>query len=190
MISDALHIRRAQASDAVALQSYFRQLSAVSRRHRFLAGIGDVPLDAIMRTIGNGGSNLFSLIALRGPANGLRIVGETVCAVATDAEVALSVRCDLHRNGIGRALLMAVEAQSVRHGTRALHGRIESGNDAIRKLGRKCGYNIDRVSGDWSSCILRKSLPHVTPRQAWPSFDDNGPAPVSSRRTVVASAGS
>jgi GNAT superfamily N-acetyltransferase len=117
-----------------------------------------------MRSIGCAGSDLFSIIAVSDDADVSRVIGEVVCGITPDAEVALSVEDASQGDGIGRALLMAVEVQAVQYGVRNMFGHIWSTNNAIRNLAATLGYVVDRTGGSWDSCILRKSLSVVAPR--------------------------
>lgn len=180
-----LTLRLARPCDAIGLQTYFRNLSKCARYDRFLGAINEVPIDAVMRNIGWTDCNAFSVIAIGGTEDAPRIIGEAVCAVAEQAEVALSVEDASQRTGIGRALLAAVETRAARRGAHGLYGYIWSSNDAIRKLASTLGYSVERASGDWKSYVLRKSL--AVEAQAGVVAQREVAASVSSQRTVAAS---
>lgn len=155
----AITLRLAHPDDAEDLQSYFRTLSKASRRNRFLGGIADQSLGEIHRTIGGLDGPIFCVIATRSQGSARQIIGESVCAVAAKAEVALSVDDSVQDCGLGRALLATVESLALQRGARELHGTTFDSNDRMKTLARSRGYAIERSSDDWTQRVIRKSLP-------------------------------
>jgi GNAT superfamily N-acetyltransferase len=159
MDTHAITLRLAHPDDAEDLQSYFRGLSKTSRRDRFLAGIADQSLDEIHRTIGGFDNPLFCVIATRCFGGARQILGESVCAVAASAEIALSVDDTAQDCGLGRALLATVESLALQRGARELHGTTFDSNDRMKMLARSRGYSIERSGDDWTHRVMRKVLP-------------------------------
>lgn len=58
----------------------------------------------------------------------------------TEAEIALIVRSDLQRTGIGEAMLRSVMARSARCGLKMLSGLVLWENTAMLKLAKKVGF--------------------------------------------------
>jgi GNAT superfamily N-acetyltransferase len=165
MTTHTITLRLARPDDAEDLRGYFNALSKTSRRNRFFGGVADQSLGEIHRTIGGPNSALFCMIATAPSDTRPRIVGECVCAVAHEAEIALSVDDAIQDHGIGRALLATVEMQAAQRGAREICGTILYSNDRIKTLARSRGYVIERSDDDWTQRVLRKVLPvyHARP---------------------------
>lgn len=84
----------------------------------------------------------------------------------TEAEIALIVRSDRKRRGIGEFLLRAVLARSARQGFRTLYASVLWENRAMLRLAAKIGYaagkpsagtveltfGLERISDQWAEC--------------------------------------
>jgi GNAT superfamily N-acetyltransferase len=159
MDTHAITLRLAHPDDAEDLQSYFRSLSKASRRDRFLAGIAEQSLAEIHRVIGSFSAAFFCVIATRRTGCARQIIGESVCAVAAIAELALSVDDSVQNCGLGRALLAAVESLALQRGASELRGTTFDTNDRMKMLARSRGYIIERSGDDWTQRVIRKALP-------------------------------
>ena len=63
------------------------------------------------------------------------------------AEFALLVRSDVHRRGLGRALLGKAIEYSRARGSGALIGQINAGNESMLSLARGCGMEVELAPG-------------------------------------------
>jgi L-amino acid N-acyltransferase YncA len=77
------------------------------------------------------------------------------------AEASVYVDADCHGRGVGRSLLLAVIAESERHGIWTLQGATFAENEASLRLQRACGFReigrrerVGQLHGIWRDTIL------------------------------------
>ncbi|MGU9980611.1 GNAT family N-acetyltransferase [Phreatobacter sp. HK31-P] len=150
-LTEQLIVRRFEAGEEARLQAHVEGLSPLSRRYRFLGVINGLSLAEARRLIGDGTGPVFAVAAeLDGP-DGMRLIGEGVCAIGGDgttAEFALSVADAWQGQGIGRAILAGIGLRAVSRGVDVLHGEVLRGNDRMLALAARAGFVARPHPGD------------------------------------------
>jgi GNAT superfamily N-acetyltransferase len=145
-----VRVRFLTPDDGFLLVHLVRQLSPESRYQRFHVSVEDMPLEEILRRLPPfldvDGVNSVALIALVDEANGERAVavgrfrrrpGET------EAEAAVVVRDDWHRQGIGSALMQQLMAAALSLGITRFTAMIQAGNRAIHAMIKAMGIRYE-----------------------------------------------
>jgi GNAT superfamily N-acetyltransferase len=157
----ATTIRFADVADAMALQAYFRGLSAQSRYNRLMGAASELPARQLDRFIHIGQADGFSVLATMASAAGEVIVGEARYAfdeATSRFEFGLSVSDAMQRRGIGAALLSNLECRAAAYGAERLFGDTLRSNAAMVALARKAGFALAPTSGDWKQMRFDKAL--------------------------------
>ena len=133
VIDPTIHVRRAEARDAVPIDALVRSLSADSIVGRFMGGVSRASAIEELRREVRGDRAEFALIAENSRGT---IIGQAYAAMLTpeDAEAAFVVRDREQHHGVGTALLSAVVAELRARGVRALHVDTAPGNVAMLAL--------------------------------------------------------
>ncbi|MCA1692382.1 MAG: N-acetyltransferase family protein [Actinobacteria bacterium] len=86
-------------------------------------------------------------------------------AYATSVEDSVYVRRDVHRRGVGRAILSELVELGTSHGFHAMIGRIVGGHEASVGLHRACGFElvgvereVGRKFGRWLDVVVMERL--------------------------------
>lgn len=162
---DAVTLRFAELTDADALQSYFRGLSAQSRYNRLMGAASELPAGQLDRFIHVGEDDGFSLVVTRTRDGVEAIIGEARYAIDEEndsLEIALSVDDTMQGQGIGAALLDNLECRAAALGADRLFGDTLRANDAMLALARKAGFALAPVPGDWKQIRFEKRITHAT----------------------------
>jgi GNAT superfamily N-acetyltransferase len=155
-----ISIRTAAARDVESLSEYFRTLSQPSRYNRFMGAVSNfskIAFDCLARGCE---ADRFTLVAeLREPAREA-IIGEASYAFDRDkscGEFAISVSDRWQRQGLGSALLCAVQLRAISLGHFELFGETLKTNDQMKHLAHKAGFGFTR-SLDWRAVRFDKKL--------------------------------
>jgi len=136
-------VRQAQARDVLQTPAFLRALSLRSQRRRFHGRLPAL-----------GATALRSMQALDDPKQGVVVAvlkvadheqlladARFVCdAGGREAEFALVVADPLHRQGLGRALLLALQQLAAERGVRWLRGEVQVDNPAMLCLLLSLGF--------------------------------------------------
>ena len=155
-----LTIRPAQSDDGPALQKLFDQLTPEDLRFRFLCSTAHVGADRIRQMLAPASRSCATIL-------GIDATGEAVAAatVATDdkgadAEVAISVRGDMKRHGVGWTMLEFVRRYALSQGFRTLYSIESRDNRAAIDLEREAGFAFEPCEGD--ACDVVAHIPLST----------------------------
>jgi acetyltransferase len=155
-----ISIRTAAARDVENLSEYFRTLSHPSRYNRFMGAAGNFSKIALDCLVHRRKADRFTLVAeLREQAQEA-IIGEASYAFDRDercGEFAISVSDPWQRQGLGSALLCAVQFRAVSLGHFELFGETLKSNDQMKNLAHKAGFEVTR-SLDWRAVRFDKKL--------------------------------
>ena len=170
---EVITLRFAELTDADALQSYFRGLSARSRYNRLMGAASELPVGELDRFLHVGEDNGFSLVATAPRAGGDVIIAEARYAIDVDSnslEIGLSVDDTMQGQGIGIALLGNLACRAAALGADRLLGDTLRSNDAMLALARKAGFSFAPTPGDWKQIRFEKkiaSAPKDIPCAKW-----------------------
>ena len=158
--SNLVWIRTAAASDAGRLTDYFAKLSCAARYNRFMGAAGDLAKIArdCLRPVGTG--DFFILVAEHGEHGQSAVIGEASYGfdrLEGRGEFAISVCDSFRRHGLGSALLSALQSRAVSLGHLDLFGEALKGNEEMKSLARKAGFEFTR-SSDWRAVRFDKKL--------------------------------
>jgi GNAT superfamily N-acetyltransferase len=160
-----LWIRTAAARDVDCLVAYFDTLSCSSRYDRFMGGVSSFSRIAQDCLIHGRNGDRFTIVAeLRGKS-GNSIIGEASYdydRAANCGEFAISVSDLWQSQGLGSALLGALQFRAISLGHFELFGETLKTNDRMKGLARKAGFAFSR-SLDWRAARFDKTLKTRTP---------------------------
>jgi GNAT superfamily N-acetyltransferase len=162
-------IRTAEIGDIGRLRDYFAALSQQSRHNRFMGTVGNFAKIASDCLADSSKADRFTLVAEWLGEGHDAIIGEASYAYDHDkrcGEFAISVADRWQRQGLGSALLCALQFRAVSLGHIELFGETLKSNLQMKSLARKAGFAFGH-SLDWRAVRLDKTLagPIVPP---WP----------------------
>jgi GNAT superfamily N-acetyltransferase len=172
-------IRSAGIGDVGLLRDYFGALSPSSRHNRFMGEAGNLAKIAIDCLSPSGKADRFTLVAeWRGRGQDV-IIGEGSYAFDRDkrcGEFAISVADRWQRQGLGSALLCALQFRAISLGHIELFGEALKTNGQMKSLACKAGFEFSR-SPDWRAIRFDKALVgRIVPPWPGPGLSD-GPEP-------------
>lgn len=171
-------IRSAGIGDVELLRDYFVALSPSSRHNRFMAEAGNLARIATDCLSPSGNANRFTLVAERRGRGQDVIIGEGSYAFDRErcGEFAISVADRWQRQGLGSALLCALQFRAISLGHLDLFGEALKTNGQMKSLARKAGFEFSR-SPDWRAVRFDKTLVgRIVPPWPGPGLAD-GPEP-------------
>jgi RimJ/RimL family protein N-acetyltransferase len=153
-------IRTAGIGDVARLSDYFTALSRPSRHNRFMGTVGNFDRIASDCLAQSGKADRFTLVAEWLGEGHDAIIGEASYAFDHDkrcGEFAISIADRWQRQGLGSALLCALQFHAVSLGCTELFGETLKSNVQMKSLARKAGFEMTR-SLDWRAVRLDKTL--------------------------------
>lgn len=150
--------------DREKLQGYFRSLFPKARHARFHGVANVLPEPLIRRFLNASSCDSFTLLATISDDEGEAVIGEACCALDADTqflELALSVRDDWQRRGLGTALLKRLEHLAAKAGVAGIFGRTFNTNEGMRRVAQAVGYLSSPV-GNGHEIHFEKQLPART----------------------------
>jgi L-amino acid N-acyltransferase YncA len=172
----AFHVRALRAADRAAYDGFGARLDRGDLRLRFAGPVKvDGPVfDAQFRSVDHDRMEAFAAVDADGKMLGIAHLARTGSAVA---EIALIVRSDLKRRGLGGLLLDRLLRHAEALGLSELTAQILFENHPMLRLAAEAGFRIVGYNGGMAD--LRKDL-HSLPRTTGtPSI--LGPPPTESR---------
>jgi acetyltransferase len=162
-------LRPIRPEDAQALQVFIRGLSLEARYMRFISALRELTPRMLQRYTQIDYDREMAFVAtlpnpLRPQAE--RIIGMSHYLLQGDgksAEYALVVCDDMQRQGIGAALMRALEVSAVEKGLQVLEGYVLGGNEAMLGLMRYLGYSVEPYDEEPS---MRRVFKQVAPASA------------------------
>jgi acetyltransferase len=162
--ADAQHrvwIRTAAVRDVESLCEYFERLSEAARYSRFMGAVGNVSKIAF-DCLGHGcKADRFTLVAESREQAADAIIGEASYAfdgAKRCGEFAISVSDRWQRQGVGSALLGALQFRAASLGCLDLFGETLKTNHPMKNLAVKAGFEFSRAL-DWRAVRFDKKLP-------------------------------
>jgi GNAT superfamily N-acetyltransferase len=159
-ILNPIWIRSARNGDVARLCDYFTALSQQSRYSRFMGAVDNFAKIASDCLTQSSRADRFTLVAEWLGAGHDAIIGEASYAFDHDkrcGEFAMSVADRWQRQGLGSALLCALQFRAVSLGYIELFGETLKSNVQMKSLARKAGFELAR-SSDWRAVRLDKTL--------------------------------
>jgi acetyltransferase len=161
-------LRPVLPQDAELQQRLVRGLSISARRHRFFSPIRELPREWLQRMTLVDHRSHVALIAEVFDDHGASAVAEAryVVGEGTAAEFALCVADDWQRQGLGRQLLVSLQAHARESGLSRLEGDVLATNHAMLALARQAHFSLRRHPEDArlveASCMLAQGGPRPT----------------------------
>jgi RimJ/RimL family protein N-acetyltransferase len=153
-------IRTAAVSDLEGLSEYFRNLSHPSRYNRFMGAVSNVSKIAFDCLKHGWKPDRFTLVAELREQGRDAIIGEASYGFDGDkgcGEFAISVADCWQQQGLGSALLSALQFRAISLGHFELFGETLKTNEEMKHLARKAGFAFTR-SLDWRAVRFDKRL--------------------------------
>jgi acetyltransferase len=137
-------VRAAGAADAPLVQAFVRALSPQSRRRRFLGPVAELSPGQLDRLTRVRDPRETALVALAPAPVTPRVVGVAQYALEGDAEAefALAVADDWHRQGLGARLLATLVARAESCGLQSLSGEVLADNWPMLGLLAAAGFEL------------------------------------------------
>ena len=154
-------VRPVLPRDAAKLQTFVKNLSALSRNQRFLHALSQLSASVLESLTGIDYATHFALVAevVRDKAASLIAEARYVISPQGDsAELAVAVADDWQGLGLAKALLSRLWARAAAAGVKRLTGEALASNDRLLDLARKAGFSIRPVPGSANLVALEKSL--------------------------------
>lgn len=155
----AVWIRTAGVRDVEGLGDHFASLSQVARHNRFMGEANNISRIVYDCLVQGWRADRFTLVA-EAQEKGGAIVGEASYGFRPDegcGEFAISVADRWQRQGLGSALLCALQFRAVSLGHFTLFGETLKTNEPMKCLAHKAGFTFSR-SPDWRAVRLDKHL--------------------------------
>ena len=134
-------------ADAPALEEGFLRLSPEDVRRRFGQAMGKLSPDMLAHLTRIDYRDHMALVALdpasRGTADGWGVARYVTTREPPGAELAITVRSDMQRLGIGSLLLARLLAFAAAQGVGVIWGDVLSDNAAMLSLARKFGFSVE-----------------------------------------------
>ena len=158
--TDSVWIRTASSGDLNRLCDHFVALSWSSRHNRFMGAVDNFAKIASDCLLQASRADRFTLVAeWRGQGHDT-IIGEASYAFDRDkrcGEFAISVADRWQRQGLGSALLCALQFRAISLGYVELFGETLKVNVQMKSLACKAGFEFSR-SSDWRAVRFDKKL--------------------------------
>ena len=161
----SVSIRTAGIGDLDGLADHFGTLSATARYDRFMGAVDNFPKIAADCLAQGRRTECFTLVAEWCERGRDIIIGEASYAFDRDrrcGEFAMSVADRWQRQGLGSALLCALQYRAVSLGYVGLFGETLISNVAMKDMARKAGFEFSR-SSDWRAVRFDKRLDRPAP---------------------------
>lgn len=157
-----VHVRRLLPDDAPYLVDIFEHMGSESRYRRFhqtVDRVSDQRMWHEAETIAHGTeyvqTGLIAFADLLGQRNAPVGVARYVSTEPREAEVAISVRDDMHGQGIGTQLMRLLTDEAFREGYVRLTATILNDNPAIWRVFDKLPYKVLRMpEGNFSNIMI------------------------------------
>ena len=162
-----VRVRPLLPEDVPYLVDLFENMSPESRYHRFLQPTDQLDIERIWAeaesiTTGAAGEThgFIAFSDIGGRTDVPVAVARYVKIADSKAEMAVSVRDDVHNQGIGTALMRILVAHAAKNGMTQLMGMALNDNTAVFSLLGKLGYRLERIlEGNSSEIILHLDEP-------------------------------
>jgi acetyltransferase len=151
-------IRPVRPDDTEALQTFFRSLSANSRRNRLFGPARELPHDVLDRFTHVDYHHHFALVATSPGSD--EIIGEArfVMVDSGEAEFAVTISDAWQGHGIGALLLSRIVCRAKEEGVQILYGDVLVSNRAMQRLGYKLGFDNLPGTAGLGLCRLEMSV--------------------------------
>lgn len=146
-----IKVRPMTPDDAPYLVDLFEHMSAESRYNRFLQAVDHVDIDRvwaeaekIAHTVKIASHGLVAFTDMLERDNAPVAAARYVLLTPTTAEIAVSVRDDMQKQGIGTHLMTALIQYAAENGIDQLYGTIQNSNTAMWAMLTKLGHRLER----------------------------------------------
>ncbi|QAY78359.1 GNAT family N-acetyltransferase [Sphingosinicella sp. BN140058] len=152
-------VRPVEPGDVTALAEFYRRLSLEDLRYRFLTAVREVGEARLIEMTAVDHDRTENFLAFWGEADMLVGSAMLVADEARErAEVAIAIRSDVKRRGIGARLLMHVADYAEARRIRILESISSADNWALIELERRLGFTCRPLADDASLVHLQRRL--------------------------------
>lgn len=156
-----VHLRAMRTSDEAEFLQAFERLSPDARYTRFMRQVKEPDLPRLRRALADLVARGVGIVATVPAADGIDIVGSTVCVAGEDAtrgEFAITVAGDYAGTGLGGTLMRALIEAARRKGMREMEGFVLAGNASMLRLAKRVGFTISVDPEDRGVRVCRLTL--------------------------------
>ena len=157
-------IRAILPDDAAALQRFVRNLSAASRKNRFMTSLRELPPTMLARFCRIDYARECGIVAESADGRIIAHAQYSSERFGERAEFAIMVDDALQGQGLARILMETLVEQARRQGYQILSGEILRDNPAMSKLAEKLGFTVEASPQDRSLCVA--NLPLTQPQNS------------------------
>ena len=164
----SVRLRLTRPSDAGRVREFLQTLSEPSTQRRFLTAIGDVP-DSIVRhfTFYEPSERLMlAAAAFHDGTEALVGLADLAMLETGVAEIALVVRDDHQRKGVGTLLSEAVASMAQGRGASHLKATMAADNKGMLRLMERLGHTVVTHEGETAIAYTRLEEPRRVPSAA------------------------
>lgn len=154
-----LHVRPAAPDDEVLLAEFFTHLTPEDIRYRFLTSLGQVGHEWLKNLVDVDHTQTENFLAF--DDGGKTLIATAMLASEPSlerAEVAIAVRSDFKRRGVGWTLLQHISGYAAARGIKTLESIECIGNRAAIGLEQEMGFTATPYPGDTTLVLVRKKL--------------------------------
>jgi acetyltransferase len=157
----SVRIRTIRTTDEAELLQAFDRLSPEARYMRFMRAVREPDLNRLRKALAAFPASGVGLVATVPAADGIDIVGTSVCifeADGTSGEFAISVAGDYGGAGLGGTLMRTLIEVCRQRGLKQMEGFVLAANKPMLGLAKRLGFGIAADPEDRSVCICRLPL--------------------------------
>jgi acetyltransferase len=148
------------ADEAELLQAFGR-MSEDARYMRFMRLVREPNVERLRKALASFPESGIGIVATVPAADGIDIVGSTICLVGNDrttCEFAINVATEFGGVGLASALLAALIGAAKARGLREMDGFVLAMNQPMLRLARRLGFSVAPDPDDRAVCICRLNL--------------------------------
>jgi acetyltransferase len=157
----AVHVRAVRPADEAELLQACGRMSDDARYMRFMRLVREPNIDRLRKALASFPEAGIGIVATVPAADGIDIVGSTICLVGNDrttCEFAINVATEFGGVGLARTLLTALIHAAKARGLKEMDGFVLAMNQPMLRLARRLGFRVESDPEDRAVCICRLNL--------------------------------
>jgi RimJ/RimL family protein N-acetyltransferase len=157
----AVHVRAVRPADEAELMQAFGRMSEDARYMRFMRFVREPNVERLRKALASFPEGGIGIVATVPAADGIDIVGSTICLVGNDrttCEFAINVATGFGGVGLASTLLTALINAAMAAGMKEMDGFVLAMNQPMLRLARRLGFSVAPDPEDRTVCICRLNL--------------------------------